>query len=293
MRVFFLISIICVPIYIIISYFEFDDMLYSKFNQTLNKLYNIEPGVELYDYRVKVDAKELKFIKKNLSGLTYNKNTKTLFAITNSPRNIYELDLSANLLRTIKLSGFKDTEAIVYLRDNFFAIADELKKVIYILEITKDTNKINIKDSYRKIKIDLDTFKNLGFEGLAYNSKKDELYIVNEKLPLQIIRITGWFEKSENMSISFDDKLIKLDNFSDDFSGLHFDLKSNNLLFLSEESKLISEVNLNGEHISFIDLEKGFMNLKSDIPQAEGITMDEKGTLYIVSEPNLFYSFEK
>ncbi|TRT27641.1 hypothetical protein DNP05_23700 [Salmonella enterica subsp. enterica serovar Panama] len=31
--------------------------------------------------------------------------------------------------------------------------------------------------------------------------------------------------------------------------------------------------------------------LRSDIPQAEGITSDDRDTLWIVSEPNLFYRF--
>ena len=36
---------------------------------------------------------------------------------------------------------------------------------------------------------------------------------------------------------------------------------------------------------------RGMNGLKRSVPQAEGLAMDEQGTLYLVSEPNLFYRF--
>ncbi|ETC69015.1 MULTISPECIES: SdiA-regulated domain-containing protein, partial [Salmonella] len=42
-----------------------------------------------------------------------------------------------------------------------------------------------------------------------------------------------------------------------------------------------------------MSLHRGLCGLRSDIPQAEGITSDDRDTLWIVSEPNLFYRFTR
>ncbi len=37
----------------------------------------------------------------------------------------------------------------------------------------------------------------------------------------------------------------------------------------------------------------GNHGLTDDVPQAEGLAMDDRGSLYVVSEPNLFYRFSR
>jgi len=56
---------------------------------------------------------------------------------------------------------------------------------------------------------------------------------------------------------------------------------------------LLLELDLAGKPVSFMTLLRGFNGLGKTIPRAEGVTMDEAGTLYMMSEPNLFYRFEK
>ena len=287
------ILIVLIVIYSSASVFEIDDRVYGYANKVINELKGIKNSIQLDEYKVDMESKKITEIKKNLSGLTYNITTKTLFAISNRPQIIYELTKNGKLIRKIKLKGFKDTEGIVFIKDNLFAIVDEKKQSIYIIKIDENTEIIKRKKVVSKFLLKIDSYSNLGYEGIAYDKITNNFFIVNEKLPMQLITISNWLNDSENISINFESKIQQLDHFMDDFSGLHFDYKSRNILFLSEESSLVAEVSLSGDKLSFMDLESGFVGLKNDIPQAEGITMDEDGALYIVSEPNLFYRFVK
>ena len=58
-------------------------------------------------------------------------------------------------------------------------------------------------------------------------------------------------------------------------------------------ARVLLELDEKGEPVSFISLLGGQSGLESRIPRAEGVAMDEEGTIYMVSEPNLFYVFRK
>ncbi|PLY04353.1 MAG: SdiA-regulated-like protein [Arcobacter sp.] len=284
--------LILIGFYIFLSITDFNDILYAKMNDIKNDIKGIKNRLNLGYYKVEIEAKQVETIEDNLSGITYNKNTKTLFAITNNPQKIYELNKKGELLRTIDLIGFKDTEGITYLYKNIFAIVDERKAQVFLINISLNTKRVFISDVQNVFTLKINSYKNFGYEGIAFDTKKNTFFIVNEKFPRELIKISNLLE-NKNLSISFGDGLTTLSHFMTDFSGLHFDENSRHLLFLSDESKSIAEVDLDGTQISFAQLEEDFLGLKKDIPQAEGITMDEQGNLFIVSEPNLFYTFSK
>src|SRR5690606_40830262 len=81
--------------------------------------------------------------------------------------------------------------------------------------------------------------------------------------------------------------------FVRDLSSLDYDASTGHLLALSDESQLILEINADGRPISSLSLRAGRHGLQRNVPQAEGLAMDDKGRLYVVCEPNLFYVFEK
>lgn len=77
-----------------------------------------------------------------------------------------------------------------------------------------------------------------------------------------------------------------------DLSGVYYHSGSRSLLILSDESGSVVKTTLDGKELGRLSLKKDDNSgLQEDIPQAEGIAMDNKGVLYICSEPDLLYMF--
>ena len=112
--------IFCPFLFSIIHYTDIDDKLVFRIFHTQKD--NLINDIE-FNYKVKV----IEEIPNNLSGITFNENTNTLFVITNSPRDIYELDKNGEVLRKIDLKGFRDTEDITYIKVNYFKLIVKLK----------------------------------------------------------------------------------------------------------------------------------------------------------------------
>ena len=265
-------------------------LLYQVNNQTA-QAGQANNHIKFDKYLLTTAPKSIPEINNNLSGLTYYSPNDTLFAITNNPCRLYEISKDGTLLRTIELHNFEDTEGLVYVQDNFFAVIEERRHTLHLLKVNDDTTSVNLNQVHKSLTVDTKNADNRGFEGLAYNPIKDVFFIAIEKDEPQIIKITGWLTGSP-LQIQTDSDILCNDLDMDDFSGLHFETNSGNLIFLSDESKRITEVTLQGEHISSMGLEGGFSGLNDDIPQPEGITMDADRTLYVVSEPNIFYCFK-
>lgn len=230
-------------------------------------------------------------LEDDLSGITYSNQTKTLFIITDDPPKVYNIDKSGRCLREIFLKGFHNTEGIVHLDGNRFVIVEEDEHSISLIEINDTTTTIDRTEVINSLQINMKKPDNKGFEGIAYDEVKQRIYLVNEKRPKQLIAIDGFVNKCEKIRIKIDLRPLPRYLFMDDLSGLHFDTKSRHLLFLSHESNLVAEGSLDGEVISYMELEKGYTGFKDDAFKAEGITMDDDGNIYIVGEPNLFYQY--
>ena len=113
---------------------------------------------------------------------------------------------------------------------------------------------------------------------------------------MQIIEVRGFPDAgthSPNILEVTSSKQRDAGLFVRDLSSLQFDERSGHLLALSDESRQIIELDTEGKPVANVSLTKGSMGLSKSVPQAEGIAMGDDGTLYVVSEPNLFYVFKK
>ena len=142
-----------------------DKLSHQVINQSRNT--DLEKAnIELDRYRLVTPAQKVDGINKNLSGLTFCPSSNTLFAITNKPCRIYELNKNGKLLRTIALPGFQDTEGIVYVHDDLFAIIEERRHTLNLLQITANTTTVNRQQALNSITVDSKDTDNFGFEGL-------------------------------------------------------------------------------------------------------------------------------
>lgn len=254
-------------------------------------------GVWLPHYRVSIEGLPIEGIDDNASGLTYSDHTGTLFAVTNkSPHVIYELDTEGRLLRSIELVGTSDPEGLAHVRDNIFAIADERDQAVYRVEIGADTTRVDVSDGER-LGLSLGPRNNLGFEGVSWDGVGQRLYVSQEQAPMRVLIVSGLpdilYGNGFNLQIDEWSPANVSGLFVSDLSSLSLHEPTGNLLLLSDESALIIEYDPAGEPVSMLPMWPGFHGLSRRVPQAEGLAIGPDGTIYILSEPNLFYRFER
>ncbi|BBH43756.1 SdiA-regulated domain-containing protein [Pseudomonas sp. KU43P] len=254
-----------------------------------------EQSIGLDRYRVVVEAQPVDGLNDDLSALTYDPDRKTLFTVTNARSELIELSLDGRILRRIPLIGFGDPEAVEYVGHNSYVITDERQQRLIRVRVEDDTPYLDAGDA-EQLSLGIGLNGNKGFEGLAYDSAGKRLFVAKERDPMLIYEVLGF--PHENPEQPYAVHVVqdhKRDSrmFVRDLSSLQFDERSGHLLALSDESRLVLELDVEGRPLSTLSLRKGFQGLKATVPQAEGIAMDEAGTIYLVSEPNLFYVFKQ
>ena len=254
-----------------------------------------EQSIGLDRYRVVVAAQPIEGLDDDISALTYDPDRKTLFTVTNARSALIELSLDGRILRRVPLTGFGDPEAVEYVGANSYVITDERQQRLIRVRLEDDTMFLDAGDA-EQLTLGIGLNGNKGFEGLAYDSAGKRLFVAKERDPMLIYEVHGFPHDNPEQPYAVhvvQDRKRDSRLFVRDLSSLQFDERSGHLLALSDESRLVLELDVEGRPLSILSLRMGFQGLQATVPQAEGIAMDEAGTIYLVSEPNLFYVFKQ
>ncbi len=255
----------------------------------------VERSTGLDRYRVVLEAQPVEGLDDDISALTYDPDRKTLVTVTNARSELIELSLEGRILRRVPLTGFGDPEAVEYVGPNSYVITDERQQRLIRVRLDDDTLFLDAGDA-EQLTLGIGLNGNKGFEGLAYDSAGKRLFVAKERDPMLIYEVHGFPHDNPEKPYAVhvvQDRKRDSRLFVRDLSSLQFDERSGHLLALSDESRLVLELDVEGRPLSTLSLRKGFQGLQATVPQAEGIAMDEAGTIYLVSEPNLFYVFKQ
>ncbi len=242
------------------------------------------PGYRLVDTRLLAGLEEAE-----TSDLTYDAQRNSLYTVTGRQPQLIELSLSGEVLRRIPLLGFADPEGVEALGGGRLAIVDERRHSLTTFRLDDDAVSIDAAE-HPSHDLGFAEAGNKGFEGIAWDAGSQRLLLAKEREPLGLFSLPFPGEEGVAGALqALPDKTAMLR----DMSALSFDARTGHTLVLSDESRLLLEVDRQGEPVSFLSLSAGFNGLPSAIEQAEGVALDAAGTLYIIGEPNLLYIFRK
>jgi uncharacterized protein YjiK len=232
----------------------------------------------------------------NASGVAWKPESDTFFIVSNSTHALYEYPADFKTrLRTVALTnGPTDTEDVVYLGSNRFAVVDEENQV-HVVTILDGATSVNMgaADVERYVVSAPPATVNRGFEGVAFRpdlGTAGQLIVCQEGgVAGTPIRVLFFDRRTSPGTSSYADgtlavrepwnALSKLGALATDLAAVSFDSAGSTLLVLSQEtSRLLRVVPETGEVLDQRDL-KGS-------PQYEGVTLAGSGRLVLVSEPN-------
>ncbi|MNJ20364.1 SdiA-regulated [compost metagenome] len=248
-----------------------------------------QASIWLPDYQVDIDAKVLPGMEDDeASDLTYNPVSKTLFAVMGKNPFLVELNLDGDVLRKMPLVGWSNPEGVAVLEGGRLAIVDERDHKLTIVTLGADTQSLNIAD-FPQYDLGPSKNQNKAFEAVAWDPAQQRIILGEERPPA----LFTWASDGKS-PLAGDKQSLPSDELDlRNLSALGVDPRTGHLLVLSADSNMLLELDEKGEQVSFMTLLGGFNGLSKRIPRAEGVAMDEHGTLYIVSEPDLFYRFKK
>ncbi len=229
------------------------------------------------------------------SGVAYAKDRNSLFFVGDEGTGVVEISLTGKTLGTMAFdwtgTGSKnhDTEGITYLGNGQLVVGEER-----LYDAYKFSYSANGKASLISSSVSLSNdypVNNDGMEGISYDPRNGGSFVaVKQDQPENVFSGTLSFAANlggaSSISQLFDPAKLGLSTLSDvavlsTVNSLAGTAGADNLLFLSLGSRTLVEADRQGNVLSRFDLS----NVVPD-NGIEGVTIDEKGTIYLVAEQN-------
>ena len=200
------------------------------------------------------------------SGLAVDETGTRLWAVSNHPEKVHELDLTGTVVKTLKYDGH-DLEAVAYdPRDKTLWVAEENRREVVHLDLEG-----NVLSTYAT---GLTGEQNSGLEGLCLTDS-GRVYALNEKHPGLFVTL-----KSD---LTID--TLQLLTFAGDYSGMEYDVARSAFWITSDQSRALYLWSPTGGVLQAYDLQ---------LPKPEGVAFDAAANrFYIVSDStNTLYVFD-
>jgi uncharacterized protein YjiK len=214
------------------------------------------------------------------SSVTWNPDNGHLYVIEDEGRRVYETTTTGQVLSSMTLSGFDDTEGLTYAGGGQFVLAEERIQSLYRFSYAAGTTLV--RDPAQSVNLG-SYVDNIGIEGVSFDPLTGGFITVKEKSPSQVNLASINFGTSTGaLTPLFDPASLGLLDLADvqalsAIGSLVGTADGQNLLLLSQESRRLLEVDRSGTVLGMFDL-TGFSS------SIEGVTMDADGNIYLVSE---------
>ena len=232
------------------------------------------------------------------SAVTYARDRGTLFFVGDEGLGVVEVSLTGATLGSMALnwagtnSTNNDAEGLTYIGNGQLALVDERPQRAYRFTFANGGTVALGSTPYATISGY--TPSNIGIEGISYDPRDGSFVTVKQDSDANVLRgpqeVRGGQMSfavgggSTSLPVLFDASLLGLNSLSDvqvlsTVDALAGTSAADHLLILSLDSKRLIEATRSGQIISSLDI-SGITSTQA----IEGVTVDEKGTIYLVAE---------
>ena len=214
------------------------------------------------------------------SAVTWNWDTGTLFVLGDEGDALVEVATDGTQVGFMALTGFADTEALTYVGGGEFVLAEERLQDAFRLTYSAGGSV----DSSALPSADLGpTVGNIGIEGMSFDRRDGSFVTVKETGPqeVRLANITFGTPGSASTSVLLDPTGLSVLDLSDvqvlsGVTALAGTPGEDDLLIFSQASARLL-------HVSRTGLLLGSLDFSGYALDAEGVTIDSNGTIYIVA----------